>query len=52
MVIAKGYATLREIEEYYSFSDIMKMVDIITVNYVNEVKARKTANGNTNNTNY
>lgn len=34
-------ATLRELEEYYSFEDVMTMIEIIQINSANEEEAYK-----------
>lgn len=36
MVISSKYATMRELEEYYNYEDLLNFIEIITVNAFNE----------------
>lgn len=41
LVISKGMATPREIQEFYGMEDILDMVEIITVDAYNQHQAQK-----------
>jgi len=35
-VVFNKLATIKELEEYYSFNDVLDMVEILNVNFMNE----------------
>lgn len=40
-LIMQGMCTLRELEEYYSFGDVLTMVEILSVKHTNEYEILK-----------
>lgn len=45
VLISHKMATLRELQEYYSFEDALDMYEIILVDAWNEMKSREDRNG-------
>lgn len=41
IIISRGMASLKELEEYYSFEDALNMAEIILVNNYNEYQQAK-----------
>jgi hypothetical protein len=44
VIISQKLATLRELEEYYSYEDALNMIEVISVNNANEYLAYEEAN--------
>lgn len=40
MIISKRYATLKELSTFYGISDVLDMMEIITVDAYNEYQSR------------